>query len=359
MASWWHPPTRQGTDSTPESYGDLPIPDRGDRAQEHLAIAKESDIRIALVVNPRALAGPHARAGRAALDALRRRASCAAELETRGDGADAGRVARLVREVAPDVVVAAGGDGTVSEVARGLVEDRAPPVLAILPLGTANNVARALGLPPPGGRDATVAVAAALAGRTRRLDLGWLDGRYFVGSAALGMDADILRTRNRLRRRLRLGRRLGGYPLYLWSCAFNLLASRHGARARLRVDGAELERDAYDLLVTNTPLYAGEFRFDAEGHDDDGCLDLHVIGGPLDYVRRFVAAWVRHLRWTRGRPVTAPSGLMRAREIAIALERPVALQVDGEEVGAVARCTVRVAPGALAVRVPAADRGRP
>lgn len=308
-----------------------------------------------MVVNPRTLHGPCAERWVEALARLRR-ARTVACVETTGDGGDGNRIAALIAAERPGLVVAAGGDGTVREVAEALLV-AAPdlaPALAILPLGTANNVARSLGLAAVrqhGTAALERAVGAILAGSERPLDLGRVGARVFVGSFAVGMDATILAARNRWRRRWRLGPGLGGYPLYLLSCAVNL-ARQRGVAGRLHADGAPQHGPVYDLLVLNTALYAGEFRFDGDDHSADGRLDLHVFSGPADYVRAFVTAWRRHVRRTRGLPVDPPARLRRVEHVEIALARPLASQLDGEESDVADRFAVRVLPQAIRVCVP-------
>ncbi|MBI4518633.1 MAG: hypothetical protein HY699_22780 [Deltaproteobacteria bacterium] len=311
---------------------------------------------IALVVNPCALAGDNLGLWPRTVELLRRRAAICAELRTSADGANAARVAELVRQAQPEVIVAAGGDGTVSEVVQGimLAAMNAAPALAIVPLGTANNVGRSLGLRSfrrQGHGGIALATGAILDGQRRRIDLGQAGERYFAGSFALGMDADILVTRNRLRRRLRLGRGIGGYPLYLWSCAVNLVRHR-SSLARLRIDGADESAAIYNLLVSNAPIYAGEFRFDAVNTCDDGYLDLHRFAGASDYLRRYPQAWRRHLGHSRGLDVRAPAELQRVRELHVDCDGPVACQIDGEEFPAVTSYCVRVVPQGLTVCVP-------
>ena len=314
-----------------------------------------------MVVNPRTVCGARAALWSDALVRLRaqRPVEC---VETAGDGGDRGRIAALIAATRPAVVVATGGDGTVRQVAAALHEaGPGAPALGMLPFGTANNVARSLGVPAVHQRGGAAAiergVATILGGAERDLDLGCVGSDIFVGSCALGMDAAILAARNRWRRRWRLGPGLGGYALYLLSCAVNL--TRHRAEsARVQADGAPWIGPVYNLLIANTPLYAGEFRFDGGDHSADGRLDLHVFTSPLDYVRAFVTAWRRHLRDQRGEAVDPSPRLRRVERISVAVDAPLPSQLDGEEHGSAAQYEVRVLPNAIRVVAPASVPGR-
>ena len=310
---------------------------------------------LAVVVNPRVLHGPAAGLWEQALARLSR---CGAVecLHTTGDGADGDRIAALLA-ARPAMLIAAGGDGTVHEAVAACVAAGAPSALAILPLGTANNVARSLGLPAlrAGHPEALErALATIVDGADRPIDLGCVGAHVFIGSFAAGMDGVILADRNRWRRRWRLGPRAGGYALYLLSCAVNL--ARHRAvDASLSADGVPWQGPIYDLLVTNTALYAGEFRFDDADHSGDGRLDLHVFRTAADYVRAFVTAWRRHLRRERGGPVEPPPQLRRVTRVDVILSRPLPCQLDGEEGAPADHYAVRVVPHAIRVRVPRAE----
>jgi len=267
---------------------------------------------------------------------------------TRGDGGDVERIAGWLCERPQQLVVAAGGDGTARAVAAALMTLPAAerPALGLVPLGTANNLARSLGLRRV-RRDAAALAAALTAlrrGTTRPLDLGRVNGTCFVGSCAAGMDGAILATRNRWRARWRLR---GGYPLYLASCAANLLRHRPTTLALSLDGGAAVLVPAHNLLVLNTALYAGEFRFDSTDRSADGRLDLLVAASAVAYVRDFVSAWGRRL----GAPVGA-AGLRPFTTARIEAETPLALQVDGEELAPTRTLEVVVESGCLRVVVP-------
>ena len=318
-------------------------------------------MRLAIVRNPRSTAGANAALWQRVAAEVGRHGVPCDELETRADGTNGDRIVELLNRTKPDVVVAAGGDGTVSEVVETMLTsalDPAPAV-AIVPLGTANDIARSFGwlsFRQQGAVAVERAMAALFDGQPHRIDVGraTADGRtrHFVGSFAVGMDADILALRNRLHRRLRLGRGLGGYPLYLLSCAVNAAARRHGGPARVQVDGVERDERVYNLLVTNTPQYAGEFRFDAGNEANDGRLDLHVFRGALEYLRRYPAAWRRHVHYHRGEPVAPPSELVRTRSVVIEFGAAINAQLDGEQWHASDRYDIQVVPDALTLRVP-------
>lgn len=279
-------------------------------------------------------------------------------IHTNGDGRDVERITAALRAGQPEVVVAAGGDGTVGAVVQAMIDagTAAMPALAIVPIGTANNLARSLGLLSVrrhGMAGVEVALQALAGGRERRIDLGTANGRCFVGALGAGMDADILAARNRWRRMLHMQGSKTGYSLYLLSCAVNLLRP-HGTEASLALDGSPPRRvrRIYNLLVLNVPLYAGEFRFAAPDTSDAGRLDLHLFDGAADYLRRYPEAWRRHVRHGRGEQVLPPRRIEHFADLVVETAAKLAWQLDGEEMAPTDRLHVRVIPGGLRVLVP-------
>jgi diacylglycerol kinase (ATP) len=313
--------------------------------------AAERGRRVAVVVNPRARS--LARVRERVLARLRAEAEIVGELATRGDADDARRLAELLAAAAPDVLVAAGGDGTANLALAALLATKSAErtALAFFALGTGNNAARSFGLRALRGGEAALALAlgAILSGRERAIDAGLAGRRPFLGSLALGMDADVLALRNRVHRRLGPRGIEGGWSLYLASFAGSLAAGRHGGAARLELDGAREACALYNLAVVNAPIYAGPFRFDGANDCADGLLDVHAVSSAREYLTEYPSAWLRFLRGDRARP--SPR-LRRAREIRVELERPVPAQLDGEELAPAASWEIRVLPRAVRVCLP-------
>ena len=312
-------------------------------------------------MNPRCCEGP--RAGLAAKAIARLRVSCRveADIATRGDADDASRIVESATQARADLVVAAGGDGTLGRVLTALLAlpDAARPALGILALGTGNNTARSLGLRSLGDdRSVEAAIAAIACGVRRAIDVGVVGERPFLGSFALGLDGEILRLRNRLERRLEAAGARTGYGLYLASFAVRFLSAQPCFGARVTLDGVEEQRSLYNAVVTNAPVYAGPLRFDGSDGLDDGLLDLHAVDSAARYLDEYPRAWLRYLRVLRGAAATTSPLLRRAREIRIEPDRAVAALVDGEEIDPAPRYRLRSLPRAIRVcTAPVTTRG--
>jgi diacylglycerol kinase (ATP) len=199
--------------------------------------------RILVIVNP--VAGPWWRTRRRfcrVLAELERR-GCAVTIRPTAGAGDAERLARAAgREF--DVVVAAGGDGTVNEVANGLAGSSRP--LGVLPLGTANVLANELGLPRRPKR-----LAAVLAGAVPQpIWPGRIGDRLFVCMGGIGFDAAVVaRVDPRLKRRI-------GKFVFLWAILATLARHRRG-EFTIGIDGAEYRAGA--AVIAKTRFYAGRF----------------------------------------------------------------------------------------------------
>jgi diacylglycerol kinase family enzyme len=266
--------------------------------------------------------------------------------------AAAGQAEELARQAALDgfaTVAAAGGDGTVHEVANGLLGSGRPDVtLAVLPAGSANDYAFALGLDPGWWRRPDPGVA------VRRVDVGLVraDGRsrYFVNGLGLGFNALVTLESRRIRR-------LQGVALY--GLALLRVIRSHSTPPRMEVRLDEAVRVGPTLaLALALGRREGNFVVAPEAVLDDGLFD-GVLAGPL--TRREMACLLPRLALGRGLPRDHPNlWLTRCRAAAVRSEAALAVHVDGElfcvPADGVHALDVGLLPGAL--RVLGKDRPR-
>lgn len=191
--------------------------------------------------------------------------------------------AELARESAAhgaEVVVAAGGDGTINSVASGLAGTDVP--LGILPLGTANDLARELGIP----RDLEGAARRIAEGTARRMDLGEVNGRVFCTVGGITLTAQTALMVSRLKGASPIARRVAdvcGGGIYRVASAVNLLARRHISQhatvAYTTPEGTdhELSLEAHTVFVANNRTLGGGLVLPTGSRADDGVLEIAMV----------------------------------------------------------------------------------
>jgi len=289
------------------------------------------------------IANPVSGFGRAA----RLAESLRAELESRGTPAslfltsgpgDGLKEARRAG-ASHDVVACIGGDGTVNEIANGLLSSPASP--AILPTGTANIVAKEFGLRP----DVAHVARTIVEGRTVSLDAGTFRDRIFLCVAGVGFDASVARRYASQR----LG--TGSYAKYLRPF-FEVFLSYRPPELELIVDGKRLKKRAAWVLVSNLPSYGGPLRFCGSADPSDGLLDAASLRRckPAHIPRYFLFSLLH-----RFEDLPDTTGL-KGREFTIRPKRgSVPVQLDGDFVGECGPedpAVIRVLPEAVRLRVP-------
>ncbi len=247
-----------------------------------------------------------------------------------GDGT---RLARAAAARGDDVVVVAGGDGTINEAVQGLAGTTT--ALGVLPLGTTNVWAREVELPT----DPLAAAAALVDGDRRAIDLGRAGDRYFLLMAGLGFDGAVTGAVN-----LRLKRALGKGAYALTAAA---QAMRYeGPEVILEMDDETVRCRLLQAVVGNTRLYGGNFSITASAVADDGLLDVVVFEG-----RRPWDAAPHALPMLLGRcPTPASPNYYRTRRLRVTGATELSAQVDGDHLGTA--LDIAVAPAALRVVVP-------
>jgi YegS/Rv2252/BmrU family lipid kinase len=252
-------------------------------------------------------------------------------LQTTADDPGRGQ-ARQAVEAGVDVVIACGGDGTVTACAEGVGGTGIP--LAILPLGTGNLLARNLGLPG----EVEAAISVALTGVDLRIDAAEANGRPFVVMAGLGLDARMLSDTSE-----QLKRRLG------WA-AYALSVIRHLGDRPVRVtvtadDQPALRLRATAVVVGNVGWLRGGLPLMPDARPDDGLLDAVVFSA------RGLARWlvlIGQVLLRRG----GSDSFTRIRfcELRIETARPQPWELDGEFMGETADLVIAAQPGRLVLR---------
>jgi diacylglycerol kinase family enzyme len=232
---------------------------------------------------------------------------------------DATELARGIRDL--EALYVLGGDGTYNEVLNGLEAD---VPLGFLPGGGTSVLPRALGLP----RDPVAAAKRVSLGRTRRIGLGRVNGRRFGFSAGLGFDAELVRRVDRLGRHPD-GRRPGDLTFIRVAAA--ALAERH-ARFDVALEIEGLGPAAFVLVANCTPYtFAGSLGLDlVPGADFEEGLALFA---PTSLRARDLPRMLMHA--IRGSGL-GDAHALSARDldrIVVRCERPLPMQVDGEDAG--------------------------
>jgi diacylglycerol kinase family enzyme len=236
------------------------------------------------------------------------------------------------------VVVAGGGDGTLSCVASRLVGRGV--ALGVLPLGTLNHFARDLGIP----LEPEAALATIADGEPKTVDVGEVNGRYFLNNSSLGLYPEIVH--NRELQQARLGR--GKWPAFFWA---TLAALRRYPflDARLMLDERDQRCRTPFIFVGNNPYRLDGLRIGVRSTLDRGVLSVCVAQrtGRWGLVRLALRALFGHLREAKDfRAMLARDAIVETRH------RRLRVATDGEVCLLETPLHYRIHPGALQVIVP-------
>jgi len=209
------------------------------------------------------------------------------------------------------VAVAIGGDGLVGAVASATAESKG--MMAIVPGGRGNDLARVLGIPT----DVPEAVEIALNGVQATMDLGEANGKTFCCIASLGFDSDANRIANETR--------VPGALAYLWA-AIRALAQWKPATFTLDLDGEHYGLEGFSVIAANSKAYGGGMFIAPDADVHDGQLDVVTIGGKSRL--RFLALLPTVFRGSHvhTRQVT----VRRGRRLTISADREFTVFADGD-----------------------------
>ena len=245
-------------------------------------------------------------------------------------------VAKMGIEAGFSHIVAMGGDGTVNEVANGLLGSDA--TLAVIPAGTGNDFIRMLGIPG----NPMQAIDTLLDGTTRTMDLGQVgDDRYFVNGLGIGLDAQVARDVLKMEH-------LRGAPAYLTAAVRQVFRFR-AFPVTLSTPEEQFELTCLSLGIANGIYAGGGFKLAPKADIDDGLIDISALGDYPKLERLLRLPKVRagkHVDWKR-------TTYRQAIEATISSPKKLIAHVDGEPYRLPSDTfTVRAVPQALRVLVP-------
>jgi diacylglycerol kinase (ATP) len=294
---------------------------------------EEKPRRVRVIINP---AAGKDQPILKALNAAMKTAGADWDVSITKEAGDGSRLAREAVEAGVGLVIAHGGDGTVMEVATGLMHSNVP--MAIIPGGTANVMAMELGIP------GDVVEASALAinpdASIRTVDMGQINDHYFLLRAGMGFEAVMVEGADReLKDRL-------GILAYVLS-GLQALADPPVARYHLSFDGQELDTEGLTCIVANSgTIAAAGILLAPTINVSDGLLDIVVVTkSDLPSLVGLLASVVG------GNENTQALQHWQVSEVTIAADPPQSVQADGEIIGKTP-ITARVIPAAVRVIVP-------
>jgi len=211
-----------------------------------------------------------------------------------------------------ELVVAFGGDGTINEVASGLINTRT--ALGVIPCGTGNDFIRSLGIP------VNIVRAVKILSEYYRdlIDVGQLNGRYFINGLGIGFDARVNYEATRIKR-------LRGHALYIIAL-LKTLRLYQSIEMEIRYKGIRMQRNTYLIALGNGFSVGGGFRLTPDARLDDSLFDVcHVSDVGLGTI-------VRHFpKLFNGRiNVVDQVTMARVPEIHIESDQEMPVHLDGE-----------------------------
>jgi len=233
-----------------------------------------------------------------------------------------------------DIVIIGGGDGTLNAAAAGLVETGLP--LGILPLGTANDLARTLGIPTSIPQACDIIAT----GRNLPIDLGRVNDKYFFNVASFGLSTRIT---EKLTKDVKKRWGIFAYAV----TALQVLLRTRPFRAELRLNGEIIRVRTVQVSVGNGRFYGGGMAIAHDATINDQTLDLYSL--EIEHWWQIIPILPA---MARGRQATWPRVVAReAKEVEVFTRRPRSINTDGE-ITTQTPARFRVIPQAISVMVP-------
>lgn len=295
-------------------------------------------MKYAIIVNPTAGDFVKQELGHVILKQLQNkiaeRKSEAPRVFTVSEGEDISILTQEIISGGAEKIIVLGGDGTVSVVANGILISGQDIGLGIVPLGTANDFARNLGI-----KNWKSGISAAIGGKEKLVDVGKINQKYFLNSIGIGLDANIIKEIHKLRKKLRFWK-IPLYPLYGFSFSKKWTEAKSFS---FWISGGKTDYALW-IAVLNGPGYGMVLNLVPQAKMDDGQLDFCILK------RKKIFDLLRILMRLR---LTAGIESFQEKELVLSIPKEINIHVDGE---AYQKETdtyhISVIPGGLKVMVP-------
>jgi YegS/Rv2252/BmrU family lipid kinase len=246
-----------------------------------------------------------------------------------------GHATELARQASAnnfDFVVAVGGDGTVNEVAQGLIGTNLP--MGIIPKGSGNGLARHLGIPI----SVPLSLARLFESNVVAMDTFTVNGKLSLNVSGIGLDGHIA---NLFGETVKRG--LGGYV----KLTVNEFFQFKEFEAQLRIGSETITRTAFVMAIANSSQYGNNARIAPLASVCDGVLHISVLkkvpAYRLDFVYSFFTGRIHRSDYCE---------VLEAKNLIITTNKSMAYHVDGEPSGVADRFEIKLQPGNLKMLVP-------
>ena len=234
-----------------------------------------------------------------------------------------------------DIVIAAGGDGTIHAVASGLIERES--VLGIIAMGTMNNLAHSLGIPVTIEEACTVIAQ----GETHSIDIGKINGQIFIEVAGLGLEAALFPAAEEIKSSNLRSTIRGVFS------GLKTLFTYKPIKLKIAMDGQERHHlNAIQVTICNAPIYGAHLQAAPDARMDDGLLDVVIYKNfsKLEFLKHAISI-------SQGRRELQPKiKRRRAKFLRVSADHPVEMQADGLPHGTTP-AIITIIPAALRVRI--------
>lgn len=230
-------------------------------------------------------------------------------------------------------VIAVGGDGTVNEVAKGLINSAV--TMGIIPRGSGNGLARHLGIPIK----IPLAIKSLFESRTITMDTFTVNEHLSLNVSGIGFDGHIAALFNQTKKR-----GLAGYV----KITVNEFIQFKNLAIKIIADGETLERNAFIMAIANSSQYGNNARIAPTASVCDQLLNITLVKKipvyRLDFVYDLFTGRIRNSHYCE---------VLQAKNISISLKQPMAYHVDGEPTGVSDIFTIKILPASLKILTPA------